>query len=149
MKTIDTPASTGRSDNMLRITTLAITLVATLLLGPATSADEAVQVTISSDDTKPAAPAVTWAPRRARLFQNYYAPNTQGGISAPLYTAPIQVPAHVGQTYATYQPLMPHELLYHHNRTYYRYYDGGRGLTRTRVIWSSGPIAPPLLGWIW
>ncbi len=134
---------------MLRMTTLAITLVATLLLGPATAADEAVQVTISSDDTAPAAPAVNWAPRRARLFQNYYAPSAQGGISAPLYTAPIQVPAHVGHTYATYQPLMPHELLYHHNRTYYRYYDGGRGLTRTRVIWSSGRVAPPLLGWIW
>ncbi len=134
---------------MLRMTTLAITLVATLLLGPATAADEAVQVTISSDDTAPVAPAVNWAPRRTRLFQNYYAPSAPGGISAPLYTAPIQVPAHVGQTYATYQPLMPHELLYHHNRTYYRYYDGGRGLTRTRVIWSSGRVASPLLGWIW
>jgi hypothetical protein len=134
---------------MLRITTLAIALVATLLLGPTTTADEAVQVTISSDDTKPAAPAVNWAPRRPRLFQNYYAPSSPGGISAPLYTAPVQVPANVGHTYATYQPLMPHELLYHHNRTYYRYYDGGRGLTRTRVVWSSGRVAPPLLGWIW
>ena len=134
---------------MLRITTLAIALVATLLLGPTTAADEAVQVTISSDDTKPTAPAVNWAPRRPRLFQNYYAPSAPGGISAPLYTAPVQVPANVGHTYATYEPLMPHELLYRHNRTYYRYYDGGRGLTRTRVVWWSGRVAPPLLGWIW
>ena len=134
---------------MLRITTLAIALVTTLLLGPVTTADDAVQVTISSDDTKPAAPVVNWAPRRTRLFQNYYAPSAPGGISAPLYTAPVQVPANVGHTYATYQPLMPHELLYRHNRTYYRYYDGGRGLTRTRVIWWNGRVAPPLLGLIW
>jgi hypothetical protein len=131
---------------MLRITTLAIALAVTLLIGPATSADDAVQVTISSDDTTPATPAVNWAPRRTRLFQNYYA---SGGIAAPLYTAPVQVPALAGHTYATYEPLMPHELLYRHNRTYYRYYDGGRGLTRTRVVWWSGPVAPPLLGWIW
>ncbi len=133
---------------MLRTLTLAIALVTTLLLGPATAEENAVRITISSDD-QPVTQAARWAPSRTRLFQNYYAPSNPGGVSAPLYTAPVQVPPLVGHTYGTYEPLMPHEMLYRHNRTYYRYYDGGRGLTRTRVIWWSGPVAPPLLGWIW
>ena len=52
-----------------------------------------------------------------------------------MYTAPQPVPAYVGQTYYTYQPLMPHEMLYKHHRRYHRYYDEGRGITRTGVIW--------------
>ena len=133
---------------MLRILTLAIALATTLLLVPAAAQENTVRVTISSND-QPVAPVVRWTPSRTRLFQNYYAPSNRGGISAPLYTAPVQVPALVGHTYGTYEPLMPHEMLYRHNRTYYRYYDGGRGLTRTRVVWWRGPVAPPLLGWIW
>ncbi len=77
------------------------------------------------------------------LFHNYYVPGTCGGVPAAMYLAPQPVPALVGHTYVTYQPLMPHELLYQHHRTYYRYYDGGRGLTRTHVSWSR----PPLTGW--
>ncbi len=41
--------------------------------------------------------------------------------------------ANVGHTYYTYQPFMPHEMLYKHKRTYHRYYDEGRGLTRTHI----------------
>ena len=77
------------------------------------------------------------------LFYNYYVPGTCGGVPAQLYVAPQPVPAVVGHTYFTYQPFMPHELLYPHHRTYYRYYNGGRGLTRTSVSWSR----PPLTGW--
>jgi len=75
------------------------------------------------------------------LFYNYYVPGTCGGVPAQLYLAPRPVPAVVGHTYYTYQPFMPHELLYQHNRRYYRYYDNGRGMTRTRISWYNPPGA--------
>ena len=60
------------------------------------------------------------------LFANYYVgPSVYGGVPAQMYVSPLPVPPHVGQTYITYQPLMPHEFLYRHHRTYYRYYPGG------------------------
>jgi hypothetical protein len=74
------------------------------------------------------------------LFYNYYVPGTCGGVPAEMYLAPQPVPALVGHTYFTYQPMMPHELLYQHHRTYYRHYDEGRGLTRTRVSWYRAPM---------
>ena len=77
------------------------------------------------------------------LFYNYSVPGTCGGVPANMYLAPQPVPQLVGHTYYTYQPFMPHELLYQHHRTYYRYYNGGRGLTRTSISWSR----PPLSGW--
>ena len=69
------------------------------------------------------------------LFYNHYVPPVCGGVGAQLYVAPLPVPPVVGHTYYTYQPLMPHEMLYQHHRAYHRYYNGGRGLTRTSVIW--------------
>jgi hypothetical protein len=69
------------------------------------------------------------------LFRQYYVPNNCGGPAAELYPAPHYVPPHVGHVYYTYQPLYPHEFLYNHHRTYHRYYDDGRGLTRTSVRW--------------
>lgn len=77
------------------------------------------------------------------LFYNYYIPGTCGGVPANMYLAPQPVPAWVGHTYYTYQPFMPHELLYQHHRSYYRYYNGGRGMTRAHVSWSR----PPFTGW--
>ena len=77
------------------------------------------------------------------LFYNYYVPGTCGGVPANMYLAPQPVPQMVGHTYYTYQPFMPHEMLYQHHRNYYRYYDGGRGMTRTHISWSR----PPLTGW--
>lgn len=77
------------------------------------------------------------------LFHDYYVPGACGGVPANLYPAPHRVPPVVGQTYYTYQPFMPHEQLYQHRRTYYRYYNGGRGLTRTSVSW----YRPPFSGW--
>jgi hypothetical protein len=73
------------------------------------------------------------------LFRNYYVPPACGGIGAQAYISPGPVPPHVGHTYITYQPLMPHEFLYPHHRTYHRTYDEGRGLTRTSVHWYSPP----------
>ena len=69
------------------------------------------------------------------LFANYYVPGTCGGVPAQMYVAPHPVPPNVMRTYITYQPFMPHEMLYKHHRSYHRYYDGGRGLTRTKVTW--------------
>jgi hypothetical protein len=74
------------------------------------------------------------------LFHNYWVPAGCGQVGAQLYVAPTDVPPVVGHTYITYQPLMPHELLYQHHHTYYRYYDGGRGMTRAKVVY----YAPPL-----
>jgi hypothetical protein len=52
-----------------------------------------------------------------------------------LYVSPRPVPPWVGHTYITYQPLMPHEFMYSHHRTYHRYYNGGQGLNRTHVAY--------------
>jgi hypothetical protein len=79
------------------------------------------------------------------LFYNYYVPPTCGGMGAELYLSPRPVPAHVGHTYITYQPLMPHEFMHHHHRTYHRYYNGGQGLTRTHVKYGTS-ILP---NWSW
>lgn len=67
------------------------------------------------------------------LFYNFYVHGPCGGYPAQMYVSPKPVPPHVGHTYITYQPLMPHEFMYKHGRTYHQYYDGGRGLTRAKV----------------
>lgn len=68
------------------------------------------------------------------LFYNYYAPVSPAGVSANMYPSPIPTPPHVGHTYITYQPLMPHEYLYQHHRVYWRN-NPGAGMTRTSVSW--------------
>jgi hypothetical protein len=69
------------------------------------------------------------------LFYNHYvAPGACGGVGAQLYLSPLPTPPLVGHTYYTYQPLMPHEFLYHHHRKYYRQHPNG-GWTRTLVWW--------------
>lgn len=78
--------------------------------------------------------------RTPDLFYNYYLPAGCGEVGADLYMSPFEVPPHVGSTSITYQPLMPHEFLYPHHRTYYQYYDGGRGLNRTSVKYSLAPF---------
>jgi hypothetical protein len=69
------------------------------------------------------------------LFYNFYQHGPCGGYPAAMYVSPKPVPPNVGHTYITYQPLMPHEFMYKHHRTYHQYYDGGRGLTRAKVIY--------------
>ncbi len=84
------------------------------------------------------------------LFSQY---TTQGGASqatAGLYPAPHPVPRHVGASWYTYQPLMPHEMMYTHSRNYYNYYNdnafygGGGSLNKTTVRWQNGSagVAP-------
>jgi hypothetical protein len=67
------------------------------------------------------------------LFYNYYAqPGPYNGAAAQMYVCPRPVPAFVGHTYVTYQPFMPHEMLYKHERSYYTY-NPGAGWRRTNV----------------
>lgn len=48
-------------------------------------------------------------PDTSDLFQQYYAdPGRCGIVGAELYPSPLPVPAHVGHTYYTYQPMYPH-----------------------------------------
>jgi hypothetical protein len=82
-----------------------------------------------------------WEYGNPALFYNFYVPNQCGGVPAPLYVAPHPVPQLAGHTYYTYQPLMPHEFLYPHYRTYHKTYDEGRGINRTAVLWYSNPVA--------
>lgn len=63
----------------------------------------------------------------SELFYNYYVPPVNGGVGAGMYPAPLPVPPHVGHVYYTYQPFYPHEHLYAHSRTYYRYHPGFEG----------------------
>ncbi len=79
------------------------------------------------------------------LFYNFYVPNSCGSPAAA-YPAPYPTPNLVGHTYVTYQPLMPHEWLYKHHRTYPQYYNGGRGLNRTTVKWQGTPVLTTVKG---
>lgn len=70
------------------------------------------------------------------LFYNYYNGPMSAGAGTPvqLYVGPRPTPPLVGHTYITYQPLMPHEFLYHHHRKYYKYYRDG-GHTTACIRW--------------
>lgn len=80
------------------------------------------------------------------LFYNYYAQPGYGGLGAQMYPSPRPAPPLVGHTYVTYQPLMPHEFLYQHHRTYYRK-NPGAGWTRTSVTWGNDLRNSRLLTW--
>ena len=73
-----------------------------------------------------------------------YTTQGQGGLTAGKYNAPHPVPSHVGHSYRTYEPLMPHEMLYEHERNYFNYYNdnsfkgGGPSLNVTSVRWQNG-----------
>ena len=67
------------------------------------------------------------------LFYNYYIPPGPY-VGAQLYVCPRPTPPMVGHTYYTYQPLLPHEYMYRHHRTYCRK-NPGAGWTKTRVSW--------------
>ncbi len=78
------------------------------------------------------------------LFYNYYVPGTCGGVPAAMYIAPRPVPAWVGSHLLHVSARScRNELLYQHHRTYYRYYDQGRGLTRTSISWYRPPLYRP------
>ncbi len=67
------------------------------------------------------------------IFYNFYAGPRGYYPVAPtqLYVAPLPSPPLVGHTWNTYPPLMPHEFLYHHHRSYYKHsHDGGYTVSR-------------------
>jgi hypothetical protein len=69
------------------------------------------------------------------LFYNFYVPPVGAqSVGAALYPCPRPTPPVVGWTYITYQPLMPHEFLYHHYRTYTCYHSDAKR-TQTSVWW--------------
>lgn len=88
------------------------------------------------------------------LFAQYVTPDGPNQATAGMYPAPHQVPWHVGNSWYTYQPLQPHEMMWQHRRNYYNYYagpetyyrdpcgarsyPGGGGLNKTTVVWQSG-----------
>lgn len=77
------------------------------------------------------------------LFSQYTTQG-QGAMTAGQYPAPHPVPPYVGDSYYTYQPLMPHEMMYEHQRNYFNYYNdgsfkgGGPSLNVTSVRWQNG-----------
>lgn len=75
------------------------------------------------------------AAARNGLFYNHYAAPACGGVPAKLYLSPRPAPELVGHTYITYEPLMPHEFLYHHHRTYYSYDPGRRVPSNVTRVW--------------
>jgi len=141
----------GRRDSMLRSLTRS-TLVAAALVAVVGSDVWCNQEAGSNDQAADEAPSVNdvayedsylcrpWEYGNPALFYNFYAPNYCGGVPAELYVAPRPVPPLVGHTYYTYQPLMPHEFMYPHHRTYRKWYNDGRGMTRTRAIWYHAPV---------
>lgn len=100
-----------------------------------------------------AAVASAQQPYGNNLFGQY---STYGAnqVNASMYPAPHPVPHYVGSSMYTYEPLMPHEMMYTHQRNYYNYYGGaeryyqdpycapahrgGGSLNVTKVRWQSG-----------
>ncbi|MEL7497802.1 MAG: hypothetical protein AAFN77_09345 [Planctomycetota bacterium] len=75
------------------------------------------------------------------LFSQYVTQGA-GASSAAAYPAPHYSPMLGAQSHYTYQPLMPHEMMYQHSRNYYNYYNtgyyGGGALNKTSVRWQAG-----------
>ncbi len=83
------------------------------------------------------------------LFYNYYTQGYANRANAQLYISPNPVPPHVGHTYYTYQPFYPHEYLYGHKNRFHNYYDNGRGMNRTRAVYSTKPIHSAISNIYW
>jgi hypothetical protein len=84
-------------------------------------------------------------PLASNFLYNYYTQPGASQVTAGMYPAPYWVPPNVGHTYYTYQPLMPHELMYEHRRNYYQsfgdnpgYHSGAYGWNKTTVVWQNG-----------
>ncbi|HEY2893277.1 MAG TPA: hypothetical protein VGJ16_03665 [Pirellulales bacterium] len=77
------------------------------------------------------------------IFYNFYVGPTACGAGTPaqLYVSPRPTPEYVGHTYLTYPPLLPHEFLYHHHRSYYKYYRNG-GYTTSHVRYHTQHVTP-------
>lgn len=78
------------------------------------------------------------------LFSQYQTGAGPNATTAGMYPAPYDSPQLGAQSYYTYQPLMPHEMMYQHSRNYFNYYNTGGymsgfdSLNKTKVRWQSG-----------
>lgn len=70
--------------------------------------------------------------RQNDLFYNYYVGPNPSGTAAEMYISPLPTPVHVGHTWNTYQPVLPHEFTYKHKREYWTHNPGG-GWRQTSV----------------
>ena len=73
------------------------------------------------------------------IFYNYYVGPQPSGTAAQMYPSPRPVPPNVGHTYVTYPPLMPHEFLYRHKRSWYGHRPGA-GWQRAKVRYHTAGI---------
>lgn len=69
---------------------------------------------------------------KSDLFYNYQVGPNPSGTAAGMYISPGPIPANVGHTYTTYQPLMPHEMMHKHTRSHYAHAPGS-GWSRSKV----------------
>lgn len=83
------------------------------------------------------------------LFYNFYSQGNCNRANAQMYMSPLPTPPNVGQTFFTYQPFYPHELLYHHKDRFHNYYDQGRGINRTRAVYYSPPVRQAISNIYW
>lgn len=112
------------------------TSVATSEGGTTTTVDGEV---IVSDETGASGEELPQPASQNPLFANYYTVPGVPGTPAQLYLSPRPTPPLVGHTYITYPPVMPHEYLYRHRRTYASTNpDGSR--TNVRVRWGYTPF---------
>ena len=83
------------------------------------------------------------------LFYNFYTQGNCNQTNAQMYVAPVPVPPNVGHTFYTYQPFMPHEMLYWHTDRFHNYYDGGRGMNHTKVHYYAPPVKQAVSNLYW
>ena len=93
----------------------------------------ATPVSAQFDDSHPA----------SGLFSQYATPGGPNMTTAGMYPAPHYSPAMGAQTHYTYQPLMPHEMMYQHSRNYFSYSGADAcgfpdSVNKTSVRWFSG-----------
>ncbi len=96
------------------------------------------------EEIQGAAPAYAVHPA---LAHGHYVPGGCGGVPAAMYPAPRPIAVVPGSVYYTYEPYLPHELMYRHYSVYtnrYRTNDYGGLLShpknRTSVLWTYGTM---------
>ena len=85
------------------------------------------------------------------LFYNYYVDPRCGAVyAASMYHAPHATPGMAGGVYCTYQPFLPHEYMYCHDRVYHRLSNQKQGLNRTHVTYRPmvGQIIATNFNWL-
>jgi hypothetical protein len=115
------------------IALVAAALTAGWLGAPVHAVEGAWKRTISYQDKKD-------------LFYNYYEGPDPSGTATAMYISPLPTPVHVGHTYTTYQPLMPHEYLYKHTRSHYAHVPGA-GWSRAKIRYRTYGLRIDDLSW--